>query len=164
MHIHQKGAAVSLSKVVGAFFFLFSMLIAFGVLASIPAMVANNQYDAVTTAALMVFYSFIAAGMFLIGSLYFTMFPNIEVKNGGIEVDLVAFRRSFPWSDIEGVVERKRIPRARAIVLRRRGLFLNRLHGIYWAGLWDKPVILVSPRAENVQEFFQALESRIKSP
>lgn len=101
----------------------------------------------------------------LIGSFFVSAFPEIRVTEKGIEYRSYKFIRSFlKWSEIDGVVPLKK--GYKALKISRKGFVL--INGLYSNQIYGavvkvkKPVILLSPKLENIDHLLREIDLHLK--
>jgi len=103
----------------------------------------------------------------IIGTFLVSAFPKIRITNEGIEIcTYLIFRSRFKWNEIAGVVK---LPKGyKAITISRPGFPL--INGLYSSKIYgdivksNLPVILISPRLENINLLLQEIDIHRKDP
>lgn len=161
MEIKQKGCLLQANRVVGAVAILCAASLAFIFVVSIPIAIIRNEIDAIMVLEVTILGLALVGGFGWMGSYWFWQFPDIRISETGLTTQLMFFHDNFRWQEIKGIVETKGHIKAKAILVNRRGMFLNRLYGLLVAREWDQPVILVSLRAENIEKLEQEILRRV---
>jgi hypothetical protein len=86
----------------------------------------------------------------------FWKFPNIVTTDSGLELKTFFFTRHIDW---QSIVRTQKKNNKLLIFLGSSGLLLNRLYGMFDAGVWNQPVLIF----ESTDEVVKQLEEDIKT-
>jgi hypothetical protein len=148
MKIKQKGLFVSISRITGILLGFYAIFSLFAVVIRGLMLLVQGEIEQVLIAAIFMVF---VIGIGLMSRFWLALFPNIEVTDNGLKITIGFITEQISWQEIIGIIETKGLVKLKAILLRRRGMFLNRMYGLLWAGRWNQPVILVSPKADNLK-------------
>lgn len=98
------------------------------------------------------------------GNFFLGLFADIHLDINGIKSKFVIYTVEASWNDIEDIIILKRKNfSGKAIVLNRKGMFINRLYGLFWANLWDKATIILITDETNLELFENYVLERLKN-
>jgi len=161
MEIKQKGCLLQANRVVGAVAILCAASLAFIFVVSIPIAIIRNEIDAIMVLEVTILGLALVGGFGWMGSYWFWQFPDIRISETGLTTQVMSFHDEFQWEEITGIIDVKGRIKAKAILINRRGMLLNRMYGHLLARRWDQPVILVSLQAENIEKLEQEILRRV---
>ena len=100
-------------------------------------------------------YLIVMVGIAVFAAYNLWKFPNILISDKGIDLKVFFYTMHIDWKSI--VRTQKRSNRL-LIFVGSKGLFLNRLYGMFDAKVWDQPVVVF----DSSEEMVNRLEEDIK--
>ena len=155
MRYVQSGSRVTRTKIIASIFIggisFCLLLYGAGIWFSITD---GNTIESLVVATF--FYLLFISGMSTIAVYNFWKFPNIVTSDSGLELKTFFFTRHIAW---QSVVRTQKKYNKLLIFLGSSGHLLNRLYGMFDAGVWDQPALLF----ESTDEIVNRLEEDIKA-
>jgi hypothetical protein len=154
MRLKQKGFLVSVMRIMAFVFFSLAFLyLACGFPANISYIISNHL-DLVSSLAVLFPLLLFILICFSIGNYFAWMFPDLLIGEDVIKLQFLIFRKCIPISSGMAVTVAKW--GLHAITLKKRGLLLFRLYGLFVARQWDQPAILISLNQSDLENLASA--------
>jgi hypothetical protein len=117
-----------------------------------------RNFDELAALVVALAVQLLTAGAVATGGAYHaSKFPDLYIEGGGFTARYWHFGTRVSWDEIDRIVTANAPPKVRAIVLKRPGLFLNRLHANRILGISNQPAILLSDESEGLDELDSVL-------
>ena len=162
MTYKQSGAGVIYNRIIGVLLLAFALLCVVSVFINIILAIIGTSSWSISFA-----FSVVAlicmSGAIYIALFHLWMYPDIQVSIEGMTLKAIFLARDINPTSITDmqIVGRKRL----IISLSEKGMFYNRLYGLFKAGIGDQPIIIYSSNIEDVgklEKELRTLQSTIK--
>jgi len=114
----------------------------------------KNDFNVIAMAIL--FYAALIFGMAVFAAYNLWKYPTFSTSGQGIELKTFFYTLKIEWKNI---IQMQRINNRLIIFLQRKGLFFNRLYGLFDAKAWDQPIVLF----DSDDEVIKQLENEIRA-
>jgi len=113
-----------------------------------------------TIAMAILFYVALIIGMAVFAIYNLWKFPAISTSEQGVELQMFFCRVQIEWKNI---IQTHRKNNRLIIYLKRKGLFLNRLYGLFDVKVWDQPVILLDLDHDVIERLENEIKAHVKA-
>ena len=147
----QNGLDVITSKITGGFLlcFLFPMPVII-VINIISAIRQDTTWE--ESIAFIIVATIFMLGLLFLASFYLWMYPAITLARDGLKLSSFFLSLIIEWEHVDSVVRMG--DRQTIILINKKGMFIQRHHGLFRARQWDKPVVIYSASQKN-QDLFE---------
>jgi len=147
----QNGFGVTTSKITGYFLLCFVFPVPVIIFINIISVLKQDTTWQESIAFIIIATIFMFGWLF-IASFYLWLYPAITLTKDGLKLSSFLLSRTIEWKHVDSIVRMG--DRQTIILINKKGWFIQRLHGLFRAKQWDRPVVMYLA-SQKKQDLFE---------